>query len=84
MPLYDYACPSCGWENELYAPVFGRDGMACPRCQSHLNRKVAAPMGRMAGQYGEGGGPDRFTADTMGIKVGDLPPYLKADRPLPK
>lgn len=80
MPLYDYTCPTCGWANELYAPVFGRDGMACPRCQNHLHREMAAPMGRMAGQYGKGGGPDKFTADMMGIPLKELPPALKADK----
>ena len=79
MPIYDFTCPSCGWANELYAPVFGRDGMACPRCQNHLHREMAAPMVRVAGQPVQGGGADRFTADMLGIPLKELPAGLKQD-----
>lgn len=77
MPLYDYDC-SCGWEGELHVTVFDRDGMACPRCFAHLHRKLAAPLGRMAGVVPQGGGPDRFTADVLGIPLKELPAGLKA------
>lgn len=77
MPIYDYDC-GCGWAGELYAPMFDRDGMACPRCGRHLHRKVAAPLARMAGVTPEGGGPDRFTADMLGIPLKELPPGLKS------
>ena len=81
MPIYDYTCHICGWSNELYAPVFGRDGMACPRCQNHLHREMAAPMGKIAGQVAKGGGPDRFTADMLGYRLDELPAEFKSSEP---
>jgi hypothetical protein len=41
-------------------------------------KKLAAPMGRMWGVVPKGGGPDRFTADALGIPLKDLPKDLKA------
>jgi predicted nucleic acid-binding Zn ribbon protein len=78
--LYDYMCPACGWQGELAVPSEFRDVQHCrtTECQMKLVRQLAAPMGRMWGVVPNGGGPDRFTADMMGIPLKDLPKDLKA------
>lgn len=78
MPLYDYKC-ACGWSGELYAPIFNRDGQCCLRCGQHLTRQLAAPYGRVAGRVLDGGGPDRFTADALGLHIKDLPNALRTN-----
>lgn len=80
MPTYDFYCV-CGWRGEHYCKVDVRDSQCCPKpgCHRILKRELAAPAGRMAGTTAKGGGPDRFTADMLGVKTGDLPDYLKAD-----
>ena len=76
MPLYDYRC-TCGWSGELQQPVDRRDAAVCPNCLRCPERLLAAPMGKMAGQTARGGGADRFTADMLGVKIGDLPADLR-------
>lgn len=79
MPLYDYSC-ACGWAGEANVPIQGRDQALCPECGHRLDRLLSAPMGRIAGRVVQGGGPDRFTADVLGIPLKELPDGLKADR----
>ena len=77
MPIYDFACPKCKWEGELNVPIMGRDFVQC-QCGTTLDRLLSAPMGRIAGRTLPGGGPDRFTADVLGISdLRDLPEGLK-------
>lgn len=76
MPIYDYRC-ACGWTGELWGVIGERDNMACPRCARPLERLLAAPMGKMAGQVAKGGGADRFTADMLGIPLKELPASLR-------
>lgn len=82
-PTYDFVCV-CGWQGESFCSVENRDIQCCPQpgCHRILSRRLAAPMGKMKGDVAKGGGPDRFTADMLGIKTGDLPNYLKADHGL--
>lgn len=78
MPLYDYRCPNCDLQIEVNVPMSERDGIVCPRCKSVLHRLLAAPLGRIAGRALKGGGPDRFTADVLGISdLRDLPSGLR-------
>jgi putative FmdB family regulatory protein len=34
LPIYEYACPSCGASFEAYVKSWGEDVEACPRCGS--------------------------------------------------
>ena len=78
MPLYDFFCPGCQWEGERNVPIAGRDQALCPDCSTRLDRLLSAPMGRIAGRTLPGGGPDRFTADVLGISdLRDLPEGLR-------
>jgi putative FmdB family regulatory protein len=78
MPLYDYLCDACAWREERRVPLATlNEAQFCSRCGAPTTRQISAVMGRMAGQYGKGGGADRFTADMLGCRVGDLPPGLK-------
>lgn len=79
MPTYDCYCTKCGWVGERTVKVAERDRIPCERCNYLLARAPAAPMGRMAGQYGKGGGPDRFTADMLGIPLKELPSGLRTE-----
>lgn len=81
MPIYPYVCV-CGWDGDLYVPVFSRDGQVCPRCHNPLSRQLAAPApAQFRGRVVQGGGPDRFTADMLGVPLKELPAGLKSREP---
>ena len=77
MPLYDYRCPNCDSKEERNVLIEHRDDQRCLACLSWLERQMAAPLGRIAGRAVQGGGPDRFTADMLGIPLKELPEGLK-------
>lgn len=79
MVLYDYVCLQCERPIERLVKFDERDEQVCKVCGLKLVRQMPAPMGRMKGQYGKGGGMDRFTADMLGTTLADLPPELKVD-----
>ncbi|MDH5579524.1 MAG: zinc ribbon domain-containing protein [Betaproteobacteria bacterium] len=79
MPLYDYRCQHCGWKDEFNIAIEQRDNVWCLGCDRQVERLLSAPLGRMAGQVVQGGGPDRFTADALGIPLHDLPDSLRAE-----
>lgn len=79
MPIYGYRC-TCGWTGDLVMSVDLRDQAQCPSCLRAPERQVSAPLFRFAGRVTPGGGPDRFTADALGIPLKELPDSLKADR----
>lgn len=76
--VYDYACPECEFKATRTIPFGDRDKQTCKCCNAHLARQLSAPMGRIAGRVVQGGGPDRFTADMLGIPLKELPNDLKA------
>jgi putative FmdB family regulatory protein len=76
MPIYGYIC-TCGWSGDLVVAVEGRDQAQCPNCTRSPERQVSAPIFRFAGRVTPGGGPDRFTADRLGIPLKELPDGLK-------
>lgn len=77
MPLYDYKCPTCYWKGERNPKIKDRDFQDCLVCNARLTRLVSAPMGRIAGRPVQGGGPDRFTADMLGVPLKELPSGLR-------
>ena len=79
MPTYEFTCPNCGLETTRVTSIDERNGRhVCERCGDPLQRTIrTAPLGRMAGQVVQGGGPDRFTADALGIPLKELPPGLR-------
>jgi putative FmdB family regulatory protein len=79
MPTYEYRC-TCGWRGDLVQPIELRDQAHCPNCTRPPERQVSAPLFRFAGRVTPGGGPDRFTADMLGVPLKDLPEGLKSDR----
>ena len=80
MPLYDFYCPTCHRIEERQCRVADRLTQRCYQDGDTLVVRPAPVYGKMAGQVVKGGGPDRFTADTMGIPLKELPEHLKADR----
>lgn len=76
MPLYDYHCSKCFKRQELIVPTSVRDMQFCD-CGYMLVRELAAPMGKMAGQVAKGGGADRLVAESLGVKISDLPASLR-------
>ncbi len=79
MPIYAYRC-TCGWSGDLVRPIDGRDSAHCPNCTRYPERLLSAPLFKFAdGRVTPGGGPDRFTADMLGVPLKELPAPLKAD-----
>lgn len=81
MPIFDYLCTSCGWQQELTVKRFD-DVVFCEHCGEQPRRLVSAAAFKFKGQVVQGGGPDRFTADMMGIPLKELPDDMKASAPL--
>jgi putative FmdB family regulatory protein len=75
-PLYDYHCPSCNATVERNVAFTDRDTQR-HLCGAKLFRQLSAPMFKFAGVAAKGGGPDRFTADMLGIPLKELPEGLK-------
>ncbi len=81
MPTYGYVC-TCGVEIDAVRPVDQRDDLPqCPGCQQEMRRSLAAPLFRFAGRVTPGGGPDKFTADALGVPLAELPDGLKTPAP---
>lgn len=77
MPIYDYKC-ECGWSGEITTTVGERHNMACPRSGHKLTLVITGGARfRFAGVPTKGGGPDKFTADVLGIPLHDLPAGLR-------
>lgn len=79
MPTYDYRCPNCGKLHTVIVRIEERGGQKCEACGTLLEQVhfgFARP--KFKGRILEGGGPDRFTADVLGIPLKDLPSGLKA------
>jgi len=77
MKVYEYKCSYCDEREERFVIDDLRDRQNCYACGLPTRRLPAAPMGRVAGRAVDGGGPDRFTADALGMKVADLPSGLR-------
>lgn len=83
MPTYDYYCDRCFREEERCVPVAERNKQGCEHCDNPepLKREVSAPLFRFKGAVTKGGGPDKFTADMLGIPLAELPSGLRTDVP---
>lgn len=78
MPIYDYRCTACRTMDERMRQITERDEpAACPNCGSRMERQLTSPLFRFKGVVTKGGGPDKFTADMLGIPLHDLPDGLK-------
>ena len=77
MPTYDYTCGPCNLGTTLVVAVDERDSQACRYCGAPLKRGLAAPLFKFSGRVTKGGGPDKFTADMLGIPLKELPEGLK-------
>lgn len=79
MPLYDLICTECGHQEERQVPLAEYNGaQRCEDCGGPTVRRIlTAPMSRFAGRVVQGGGPDRFTADMLGVPWRELPEGLK-------
>lgn len=77
MPTYEYRCPNCGKEHVMVVRIDERGGQTCD-CGTLLERvHFTAPTFKFAGRVTPGGGPDRFTADMLGVPLKDLPAGLR-------
>lgn len=77
MPTYGYVC-TCGLRQEMLRPIDERNALpVCVGCQQEMQRELYPTPARFAGRVVQGGGPDRFTADVMGIPLKDLPDGLR-------
>jgi putative FmdB family regulatory protein len=78
MPTYSYLCLGCGRSAHLVRSIEQRnDPAVCHYCALEMRRELDAPMFKIDGRVTPGGGPDRFTADMLGIPLKELPDGLK-------
>jgi putative FmdB family regulatory protein len=78
VPTYLYSC-DCGHTLESVRPIAERDILpTCMDCAKPMQRVIGAPLFKFAGRVTPGGGPDRFTADMLGIPLKELPDGLKS------
>lgn len=80
MPIFDFICTSCGHCAEHIVRRFD-DVIFCENCGEQARRLVTAGQYRNFRIWGvmpKGGGPDKFTADMLGIPLKDLPRGLKS------
>ena len=49
MPLYDYACPVCGFTTELMRSINNLDPVVCTECGAQMNKKITAANVRYKG-----------------------------------
>ncbi len=76
MPTYTYVCDSCGHGPEdRLVPMATRAAQFCPECGLRMGRRIGAPAVRT--RPPKDGGPDRFTADVLGVPLKELPPGLR-------
>ena len=76
MPTYTYLCDACGHGPEdRIVPIANRTDQRCSKCFRLLRRLISAPVVRT--RPPKDGGPDRFTADALGIPLKELPPGLR-------
>ena len=80
MPTYEYVCPNCMLETSRIVPIDERNGPhRCERCGDPLDRVISMPApAQFRGRVVQGGGPDRFTADVLGVPLKDLPAGLRS------
>ena len=78
MPTYEYRCPNCGKEHAMLVSIRERMGQKCD-CGTLLEQiHTSFPKAQFRGRVVQGGGPDRFTADVLGVEVRDLPAGLRS------
>jgi len=77
MPIYDYDCSGCNYVQTRILHLDRRDKQTCNVCGAPLKRRLSAPIFRFKGVPTKGGGPDKFTADVLGIPLKELPEGFK-------
>jgi len=83
MARYDFYCTDCGAGETRIVKIAHRDQQRC-ECSSIMKRHITTVYGRVFGRADgkpRPGGADQFTADAMGLHIGDLPPHLKEKGP---
>lgn len=45
MPTYEYYCTSCGFEFEEFQSIASEPLSICPKCNSHVKRKISGGTG---------------------------------------
>jgi putative FmdB family regulatory protein len=76
MPTYTYVCGYCGHGPEdRLVPIAKRAEQRCSKCGQRMRRRISAPAVRT--RPPKDGGPDRFTADMLGIPLKELPLGLR-------
>ena len=82
MPTYDYQCRHCMRVEERVVPIAERHAQNCGVCGDPMTLVLErAPLSKFTGRVTPGGGPDRFTADVMGIPLKELPSGLRTREP---
>lgn len=77
MPTYSYLCPVCRWAGDRVVRIAMRDLQRCEHCDTELYKLVSSALFKFTGRVTPGGGPDRFTADMLGIPLKELPDGLR-------
>jgi putative FmdB family regulatory protein len=82
VPTYGFKCSVCEFEEDRVLRIDDRNEQQfCSKCDQVTDRQVSSALFKFKGQVTPGGGPDRFTADQLGIPLKELPSGLRFDKP---
>lgn len=55
MPIYDYLCGECAWQEERRVPLVQfNEAQFCSKCGAPMARQISAVYGKMAGTVLQG------------------------------
>ncbi len=49
MPIYEYKCADCGFEEEVLQRISDPILTVCPKCGGHYHKKISSPAFRFKG-----------------------------------
>ncbi len=49
MPIYEYQCSDCGYEEEVLQRISDPVLTRCPKCNGHYHKKISSPAFRFKG-----------------------------------
>lgn len=84
MPINDYRCPSCGWEEEILTTKISdvKDSTECPHCGATTKKLMSIPHIRMGSVFTVGGPTihDKDGHESLGMTGENFEESMKTER----